>query len=375
MRSVTFPMIDEQELVPIITTPEMSMEYLVTAAVVAKWIDDTVAAFTFGIADVGALANSIRIVGHLFQAQDMPVQLTTSGTLPTGLALATTYFIDVVDADTLRLLATAGGSVVDFSDVGTGTHTITPLAEASLVLNADWIFGTNTVDDIGHTFVDEELVQLTTTGTLPAGLSLATDYFIIFVDANSYQLELTVGGGAAPFTDAGTGDHTVTRFSVADDMEVLFPDGDEILESPSHGLLTEQVVRVSTSGTLPAPLLAATDYYVIVLDADSLQLATTRALAIAGTPINITDVGVGTHTLTPSAIAGTVQLQAANSVRVPIAADWIDFGSAITIPGAGSPLDEAFADFGYRWIRAVWTPTGGTGTLSVTICAKGIGGT
>jgi len=59
---------------------------------------------------------------------------------------------------------------------------------------------------------------------------------------------------------------------------------------------------------LPAPLAVGTTYYVI-LGADQLiQLATTSALAQAGTEIVITDLGTGTHTIT-RANADTTVLQ------------------------------------------------------------------
>lgn len=65
---------------------------------------------------------------------------------------------------------------------------------------------------------------------------------------------------------------------------------------PSN-LLTGTRVRLTTTTTLPAPLATATDYYLIRVDDLTFKLATTYANAIAGTQINITDAGTGTHTL------------------------------------------------------------------------------
>lgn len=56
-------------------------------------------------------------------------------------------------------------------------------------------------------------------------------------------------------------------------------------------------VQVSTTTTLPAGLSAATDYYVIRVSDTEIKLATSYANAVAGTAINITDAGTGTHTL------------------------------------------------------------------------------
>ncbi len=55
--------------------------------------------------------------------------------------------------------------------------------------------------------------------------------------------------------------------------------------------------RVSTTGTLPAPLAADTTYYVIAVDEDQIKLAATRSGAHAGTAINLTTTGSGTHTI------------------------------------------------------------------------------
>ena len=56
-------------------------------------------------------------------------------------------------------------------------------------------------------------------------------------------------------------------------------------------------VRFTTSGTLPAPLAAGTTYYAIPGASRTVfKFATSRANAIAGTAINITSAGSGTHT-------------------------------------------------------------------------------
>jgi len=65
---------------------------------------------------------------------------------------------------------------------------------------------------------------------------------------------------------------------------------------PSN-LLTGTRCRVSTTTTLPSPLVAATDYYLIRVDDSTFKLATSYANAIAGTAIDITTTGSGTQTL------------------------------------------------------------------------------
>jgi hypothetical protein len=65
---------------------------------------------------------------------------------------------------------------------------------------------------------------------------------------------------------------------------------------PSN-LLTGTRVRLTTTTTLPAGLALATDYYVIRVTDSTVKLATSYANAVAGTAINITDAGTGTHTM------------------------------------------------------------------------------
>jgi hypothetical protein len=66
---------------------------------------------------------------------------------------------------------------------------------------------------------------------------------------------------------------------------------------PSN-ILTGTRIQVSTTTTLPGGLAAATNYYFIKVTDSTFKLATSYANAIAGTAIDITTAGTGTHTLT-----------------------------------------------------------------------------
>lgn len=59
-------------------------------------------------------------------AENAAVVFTTTGALPTGLTAGTTYYVKtVLTANTFTVSATRGGTVIDTSSVGSGTHTIT----------------------------------------------------------------------------------------------------------------------------------------------------------------------------------------------------------------------------------------------------------
>lgn len=76
-------------------------------------------------------------------------------------------------------------------------------------------------------------------------------------------------------------------------------DSAEEITSTGHPFDTGDgpVQAVIESGALPSPLAVDTDYWVIRVDANTFQLATTRANALAGTAIDLTDA-VGVFTVT-----------------------------------------------------------------------------
>lgn len=57
-------------------------------------------------------------------------------------------------------------------------------------------------------------------------------------------------------------------------------------------------VRFTTTTTLPGGLALATDYWLVRASSTTANVATSLANALAGTFVNITDAGTGTHTLT-----------------------------------------------------------------------------
>lgn len=73
--------------------------------------------------------------------------------------------------------------------------------------------------------------------------------------------------------------------------------GTDICTHTNINLFPYTRVQLTTTGTLPAGLALATDYYVIKVTDLTIKLATSYANAVAGTAIDITDAGTGTHTI------------------------------------------------------------------------------
>jgi len=92
--------------------------------------------FLRGIADVPAVTFTAAITdvittssAHQYNRSGIPVQLTTTGTLPAPLSTGTTYWVIWLSANTLNLAAShadaiAGTPIVDITTIGTGVHTL-----------------------------------------------------------------------------------------------------------------------------------------------------------------------------------------------------------------------------------------------------------
>ena len=76
---------------------------------------------------------------------------------------------------------------------------------------------TDTLNRTSHGLTDNTLVFLTTTGTLPSGLSTLGFYFVVSAAANTFQIANSQGGSAITFTSNGTGTHTVHRGTASND--------------------------------------------------------------------------------------------------------------------------------------------------------------
>lgn len=141
----------------------------------------------------------------------------------------------------------------------------------------------------------------------------------------------------------------------------------DVLTAAAHGFYTGLKVQLTTTGTLPAGLALTTDYWVIRVTADTFKLADSLAHADAGTAVDVTDVGTGTHTAT--ATAGTL----AHSMQLEKSMDgvkWYSEGSATAVSAAGSTLLEGNLK-GYRLLRLTNAVTTGQAQYSWTFSANG----
>lgn len=83
-----------------------------------------------------AVTNICTSSAHGFMG-DEKIRVSSSTTLPAGLAANTDYYVKVIDVDTFYLSTILGGPAVDITDTGTGTHTFVLLGRDIFVADFD----------------------------------------------------------------------------------------------------------------------------------------------------------------------------------------------------------------------------------------------
>jgi len=103
----------------------------VTVTALGDWSDtdseDSARTFT---ADAGT--DALTSTAHELEDGETVMVSNSGGALPAGLSSSTLYYVRDSAADTLKLALTAGGSAVDITSAGTGTHSIQRVIEVDL---------------------------------------------------------------------------------------------------------------------------------------------------------------------------------------------------------------------------------------------------
>ena len=245
------------------------------------------------------------------------------------------YLDENTTDDTMRALATSGNSITlvstkamfKGSDVGRliriGRITDTPdnwgyakivgvnpvtFADTDIeghnLAVADVNTGTDVISISSHGIDTGEGVRVKQVNTIPAGIVASTLYYARAVSANTLTLHPTRGDAIADtnklnITSAGSGSPTSRLVSA-------------VIDVAAHGYSGGEgpVQLTNSGGALPEGLAAATDYYVVAVDANSFSLSRTRG----GATVGITDnQGGGSHSVqgaTAPATTCTVNIKA-----------------------------------------------------------------
>ena len=160
------------------------------------------------------------------------VHVASTTTLPTGLSANTIYYVTSATSSTFKLSLTSGGSAIDLTTTGSGTHSVYnqiqvpdfrgvfPMGAGtgSFTFNfatTDINTGTEVITVPSNTtlYTGQPIVY-TTSGTVAGDLVASTTYYAIRLSATTISiadsLALALAGTAHNLTGTGSGTHTFT---------------------------------------------------------------------------------------------------------------------------------------------------------------------
>jgi hypothetical protein len=171
--------------------------------------------------------------------------------------------------------------------------------------------GTETINYTAHGFYTGDGPIRFGGTAVPTGLSATAEYWVIRTGANTFQVATSranaLAGTEQLFTSDGTdvvvhwvdGVKSTSSNASAVDLD------EDTLTIADHGLVAGERVQVATTNTLPTGLAVDTDYFVIVVDDDTIQLASSAENALAGTEIDLTGAPAGTQSVISNGYAAT----------------------------------------------------------------------
>lgn len=125
-----------------------------------------------------------------------------------------------------------------------------------------------------HGLENGDILQFSSTGSLPTGLSTATDYYIIEKTSNTMKLATSAGGTAISYTDSGSGTITATHYTAGGDVVKRWT-------IPGHGFSNGDRLSVASSNTVSV-IEEEVDYYVVRSTSAYIRIATTASGAPLG---------------------------------------------------------------------------------------------
>lgn len=136
------------------------------------------------------------------------VQVLHKGDTLTPLRRVLQYKSEALPVD----LTAAGVSVAFkmFESNGTTEKVAETTSNVLIIPSANFTVDASTdiVTSSGHNLQNHDRVQLSTTDTLPAGLSALETYYVINRTADTFKLSKSPSDDAVDITDTGTGTHT-----------------------------------------------------------------------------------------------------------------------------------------------------------------------
>ena len=131
--------------------------------------------------------------------------------------------------------------------------------------------------------------------------NVAKAYTFTFKNGVTTQANLNTAITASADLEVATAGTTATVLATGTDVftAVALAGGSAIMDATAHGLLTGDGPVLQTAATsFPAGLDGVTQYWAIVIDADTYELAASLTDALSGIPVDFSTVGVGAQKTT-----------------------------------------------------------------------------
>jgi hypothetical protein len=272
---------------------------------------------------VTPLGELISEAAHQLVSGQAAVLSLVAGVLPNYLINGQTYYVGVDSSNSVRLYknsleAKAGVNPVSLqSIIGAGTLKLTDARPSNLLTTVELI------GDIPVTVDSANEVSFSTSEepgfsvALPSPLQPGLTYFANQKDAQNLQIFDSLQDA-----QAGTNPVAMTGSSgkfYTDLKKQVFPQTTIEFSVPHYYQQGDQVQAYTSGGVLPSPLIAGQNYFVNVIDGNSITLHLTASDAAASnssvfkSPIVLTDAGTGLNSLV-KLIPATASTGTANQI-------------------------------------------------------------
>lgn len=243
------------------------------------WSATTIAANKGGTGVANNAASTWTISGNF--GTTITVTGTTAVTFPTTGTLTT---LATVVSTANIYTAPQSGTSTTLTDSGTIAVDMSTTNEFNIVLGGNRTLGVPT---------NPPTATARRTGTIDVRQDITGTRTL------AYAWPYVFPGGVAPVLSTGKLVHDqlyyrVNNYATAAVTVTIAAPG--VMTWTAHGLVSGQRIQLSTTGALPTGLVAATTYWVTVIDANTFNLSTSLANAQAATFITTTGSQSGVHT-------------------------------------------------------------------------------
>lgn len=265
------------------------------------------------------------------------ITLATTGALPTGYALSTTYYVINAAANTLQLSLTRGGGAINTSGSQSGTHTVTTVAMSLLVsaqdaspqglaisVGGDQVYMLGAVSKTAYQYTLTTALDILTASYANKSLLVGTEdstpngiwmdsgsdylYMVGAVSKAVYQYTVTAG-------DISTGVYPKSSYALADRVTVINPSliisisiaNPAVIAWSAHGLTNGTPFTLATTGGLPTGATTVATYYVRDADNDKFCFSSVQngaALVTSGTQSGVHTATAQVHQIFESLADG-----------------------------------------------------------------------